>query len=194
MPRLYKQLKIPKQKTFGYLTKQKKQILRLKKRHFLDAFLATLPALHKTNLEKKKYKEIFGGVLRKVQDSLIVYHFKQFRRHNRAVVEAVRDRHYLIEKEDSNKVEIVAKNRGKRSGQTFPSLKEYGRDFDYIRPGKVCYRSGKGFKPGDVVLYKGKRKVVKGSGENGCRTNLIGGKVRSKDCKLLLRNTGIVCL
>ena len=194
MPRLYRQLKIPKQKTFGYLTKEKKQILRLKKKHFLDAFLVALPVLHRTNLEKKKYKEIFGGVLRKVQDSLIVYHFKQFRRHNRAAVEAVRDRHYLIEKEDSNKVEIVAKNRGKRTGQTFPSLKEYGEDFDYTRPGKVCYRSGKGFKPGDVVLYEGKRKVVKGSGGRGAQTVLVEGKVKSKDCVLLLKNSGIVCL
>ena len=193
MPTLYRQLKLEKQKTFGYLTKSKRKLLRVKKFHFLDAFLSGLPALYRTGLDRNSYKQIFTEVLK--ENALLVYHFKQFRRHNRAVVSAQRDRLYKLDGK------VVAKNRNKRTGQTFPSLRDYrehgrsGGEFDAIYPGIKQVRSGKGFKPGDVVLCRGEKHVVKGSGAKGYRTGLVGiGGVRSGDCTLLLCNTGIVCL
>ena len=187
MPTLYKQLKLTKQKSFGYLTKGKRKLLRVKKHHFIDAFLTALPALYRTDLDKKEYKSLFTEVL-KGQD-LLVYHFKQFRRHNRAVVSAQRDRLYKLDGK------IVAKNRNKRLGQTFPCLKDHKGEFGAIYPSVKQVRSGEGFNPGDIVLFKGEKRVVKGSGAKGYRTGLVGlGGVRSGDCALLLCNTGIVCL
>ena len=48
-----------------------------------------------------------------------VYHIKQFRRHDRAIIKSQRERTYYLGKK------VVAKNRRRRFEQTVPSLHEW---------------------------------------------------------------------
>ena len=64
-------------------------------------------------------------------------------------------------------------------------------------PGKKVIRSNfSKFAKGDTVKYEGKVYIVKGYGEMGRRLGFVGQKqyVPTKHCKLVTRNTGIVCL
>lgn len=170
--------------TYGYETKEKRRALALEKDHIVDAYLISF-----TNTEDIPAVDF---------NNVVVYQFKQFRRHHRQIIHAVRDRNYKLEKK------IVAKNRSKRTGQLTDSLKELvekeGRQILcrlQILPGKKVKRSNFGaFRKGDVVRYKGRRYVVKGYGEMGRRLGFVGQKqyVLAKDCQLITRNTGIVCL
>lgn len=177
------------QATYGYETKEKRRKHELKKEHYIDAYLASLTS---EQIEKEK---IAGCVL---------YEFQQFRRHNRQLIHARRDRNYYEDKRDQ-KNPIVAKNRHKRMGQTSDSLAEY-----VAQKGKQCLgmlrvtrgqkmiRSKKEkFKPGDVVLREdGTQRIVTGSGHNGYSVTLLFEKkyeIASK-CRLLAKNNGLVCV
>lgn len=170
-------------KTYGYETKEKRRKLGWLKDHHIDAYLTTLDNAEKVDLNL---------------DDILVYEFMQFRRHHRQITHAVRDRNY----KDGKK--IVAKNRRKRTGQSSDSLAELlenkGRKYLHslrVLPGKKVKRSAfNEFAKGDVVRYKGKTYVVKGYGEMGRSLGFVNEKkyVPSKDCQLVIRNTGIVCL
>ncbi len=171
-------------KTYGYQTKEKRRKLGCPKEHHIDAYLATLD-IDKDNLKIDV-------------DDILVYEFKQFRRHHRQITHAVRDRNYKEGKK------IIAKNRRKRTGQLTDSLLELleSKDQQYLHslrvlPGKKVTRSNfNEFSKGDVVRYKGKTYVVKGYGEMGRSLGFVNEKkyVPTKDCRLVIQNTGIVCL
>ena len=170
--------------TYGYETKEKRRELDLPKRHHVDAYLATLA-------EASQAKKINW-------DRVPVYEYQQFRRHHRQLINATRDRNYKEGKK------IIAKNRRKRTGQKKDSLAELVEKRGvailprlHILSGKKVVRSAfKEFKKGDVVRYLNRVYVVKGYGENGRSLGLIGEKayVPAKDCRLVTRNRGIVCL
>ena len=170
--------------TYGYETKEKRRELDLPKLHHIDAYLVTLA-------EENQAKEINW-------DSVPVYEYRQFRRHHRQLIHATRDRNYKEGKK------IVAKNRRKRTGQKKDSLAELVEKCGMaivprlsILSGKKVVRSNfKEFRKGDVVRYRNRVYVVKGYGEKGLRLGLVGEKdyVPAKDCRLVTRNRGIVCL
>ena len=170
--------------TYGYKTKEKRRELGLAKEHFIDAYLVSL-------------KDADDGA--EIDwENMDVYRYKQFRRHHRQIIHAMRDRNY----KDGKK--IVAKNRRKRTGQTEDSLLELienkGKSIMAclrILPGKKVIRSMfKAFAKGDVVKYKGKHYVVKGYGEMGRRLGFVDCKdyVPTKECRLVTRNQGLVCI
>mgnify|MGYP001609636203 FL=1 len=170
-------------KTYGYETKEKRQSLGLPKKHCLDAYLASW--------------EVPSSLHPSVSE-FIPYQFQEFRRHNRQTIHATRDRNYKLDKK------IVAKNRRKRTGQLADSLQEFvasrglaSLHLMAIYPGTKVRRSRFDlFRRGDVVLYQGKVAVVKGYGEMGRSLGFVSQKqyVPAKNCSLMLKNTGIVCL
>ncbi len=170
--------------TYGYETKHKRRELGLEKDHITDAYL--ISSEDKEKITKEKLEDIS------------VYQVRQFRRHHRQIIHAIRDRNYK-----DGKI-IVAKNRHKRMGQTADSLqdlieKEGKQILSRLRvlPGKKVKRSKFNlFRKGDIILYKGKRYVVKGYGEMGRRLGFVNEKnyVPTKDCQLLSRSSGMVYL
>lgn len=185
------------QMAFGYETKTKRWKGELWKAHYVDAYLASLEM---EAVQKQEMKEKL--------DECLVYEFKQFRRHNRQLIHARRDRNYYEKKEKSKKKEkdkIVAKNRHKRTGQQTASLPEYvlergekclGR-LRVERGRKVVRTKKENYKVGDVVLQEDHTLgVVTGSGHNGYSVMLYGLKkyVVAAKCKPLLRNCGLVCI
>jgi hypothetical protein len=170
--------------TYGYETKEKRQNLGLPKSHCIDAYLVSFSDEDKIGSIKSS--------------DLIVYEYKQFRRHHRQLIHATRERNY----KDGTK--IVAKNRNKRTGQKSDSLTELvakkGKQILArlrVLPGKKVIRSGYDeLRKGDVVRYKGTYCVIKGYGEMGMRVGFAMQKdyVPSKECSLVLQNAGMVCL
>lgn len=170
--------------TYGYETKEKRQVRKWPKRHEIDAYLISVE-----NADRAADIE---------WNTVPVYEYRQFRRHHRQLIHATRERNYKKDKK------IVAKNRKKRTGQKYDSLtdvveREGRRILPHLRvlPGKKVRRSGfNQFKKGDVVRYKGQTYVVKGYGEMGRRLGFVGQKdyVPANDCRLVVRNKGMVCL
>lgn len=128
----------------------------------------------------------------------------QFRRHDRRLVSRVEDRKYY--QNQNGKLTCVAKNKGQgRTGQTDPSLDTYREEHGDVAVSQLIVgKRGKGkiairkkdvpWTPGDVVRYKGQRKVVKGSRSYGSQIGFVGEKeyVKSKNCVLIYRNQGMV--
>lgn len=168
--------------TYGYETKEKRLSQQLSKSHTLDAYLISLE-------EEIIHPEFYN---------FVPYRFQQFRRHNRQLIYALRDRNYKLGKD------IVAKNRNKKTGQTKESLHEFILDKGAsclsslkVYPGTKVHRSKfDKFRRGDTVYYQKKRYVVKGYGEMGRSLGFVGEKkyVLAKECKLIAKNTGLVCL
>jgi hypothetical protein len=135
--------------------RSRRQNLGLPKSHCIDAYLVSFS-------DKDKIGTINSS-------NLIVYEYKQLRRHHRQIIHATRDRNY---KEGTK---IVAKNRNKRTGQESDSLAELvakkGRPIMArlrVLPGKKVIRSGYDeLRKGDVVRYKGTYCVIKAYGEMG---------------------------
>jgi hypothetical protein len=197
MPYLYKEIqKIMGAKNvqicYGYETKIMRKSLGLGKTHYNDSYAMALMAAKQTS---------------KIQD-ITPYMFKQYRRHNRQFCDAERDRLYKKGRE------IAARNRKKKMEQKNPSLEDYREELitsigkkeaARVISGLTVYKAIKRIRTsikeipmpqGSIVMYKGKRMVVMGVLNKG---NLLvlenhEGYVPVKECKLLARNSGIVCL
>lgn len=198
LPFLYNYLEadtIPVSRTYGYITTHCRKKWGITKSHALDAYVM---AINKVRVSPALGYDIFP-----------VFKYAQFRRHKRKLISRIEDRKYY--REDNGKSICVAKNRGAgRTGQSDkPGIMEYKNEHGEkavatLRVGK----KGKGkkaiidkkklpnFYPGDIVRYNKTRKVVKGSRNRGTRLGFIGEKeyVKSTDCQLIRRNTGIVCV
>ena len=148
MPKLYEWLKANFQtvsKVYGYQTKDKRREFDLPKKHWIDAYLVSL-----------------GDIKPHDVSNYEPFYFKQFRRHNRAVIQRQEDRKYYIGKKK------VANNRGKRTGQKGDSLKELvtkkGESILNkltVKPATRPKRSSKPFGMGDVISFKGQVFTVK---------------------------------
>jgi len=176
-------------KTYGYETKFKRKTLDVEKKHFIDAYLTTIE----------------NGDLAKVNidfDDVHVFYYTQFRRHNRALTNQVKDRHYIMGKKT-----IIAWNRNKRTGQTKPSLAEmtaehgekYHHTFTLVRPGDRVIKCGYNtIGRGDLVEYKGQHYIVSGHSK-GVKIELYGeykNRISAgvKKCRLVMKNTGMVVI
>ncbi len=179
MPRFYEWLEdnfSTVSKTYGYETKDKRREFGLEKEHWIDAYLIGIQD-SKPNLNTRN-----------------LFQFKQFRRHNKANIIRQEDRKYYLNKTK------VANNRKKRTGQTLDSLKDYIKkggkaDNLTVKPAIRPKKKKQIFNMGDIVLYKGKRYVIKGGA--GYYVGFVNHKEYNKKIKntvLLTRNQGICCL
>lgn len=169
-------------KVYGYQTKERRRELHLVKAHYLDAYLASLDEAGQMSPESK---------------GVVVHHFHQFRRHNRQLIHARRDRNYKEGKK------IVAKNRKKRMGQKSDSLAEvlaqkgerYLACLKIARGTKMLRSKKEKYRAGDVVIREsGTARIVKGSNHKGYSVTLVGEEkyLPISQCLLLTKNTGLV--
>jgi 5-methylcytosine-specific restriction endonuclease McrA len=201
---------------YGYEARELREKYGLKKEHYVDAYIASFDREGMQESQRQSLKEKI--------ERCVVHEFQQFRRHNRQLIHARRDRNYYAgtrEYESTGdhggtrdhkgtgdhgaKNKIVAKNRHKRMGQTGDSLAEYTAQKGQqclgklrVTKGQKMIRSKKEkFKPGDVVLREdGTQRIVRGSGHNGYSVTLLFEKKYeiASKCRLLAKNKGIVCV
>jgi 5-methylcytosine-specific restriction endonuclease McrA len=177
---------------YGYETEAARKSFGLAKSHSNDSYAMALMAIGQASRIEK----------------IEPYRYKQYRRHNRAFCDAQRDRLY---KKDGK---IAARNRRRRTEQEGISLAEYRSELITALGKKIAtreisklkvYRAVKKkstsikdvlFPPGCAVNYKGQRAVVKSFFNKGSSLILegISGYVPAKDCQLITKKAGIVCL
>ena len=156
--------------------------------HVLDAYLIGLIAL--------------GIEPTEVPDNH-TYFIKQYRRHDRAIIYAQKERTYKLNGK------VVAKNRYKRTDQHDDSLHEFylglKRTHGKIEARRICsrlkvlkstrsYNNPNRVMPGAEFLYHGERYILRGQ-QNGGLYFLAEGcdkRLPSKECMLTKRNTGLV--
>lgn len=165
------------EKTYGYITKDKRRELNLSKEHHIDAYLIS----SKDNQFK-------------IGKELQHYRYKQFRRHNRANIEYQRERNYYLENKK------VAVNRHKRVGQIVDSLEdlvikngEYITNLISVKPAIRAKRKKKNISLGDTIKYKNNFYTVKGSTNNYlCILGNDDIKPIMSKTNLVFKNTGMV--
>ena len=156
--------------------------------HALDAYLMGLIAL---------------GVKPIKAPDIHTYFIKQYRRHDRAIIYAQKERTYKLDGK------VVAKNRRKRMDQHEDSLHEFYLKLKQTRgkveAHKVCsklkvlkstrsYNNPNRVMPGAEFLYQGERYILRGQQNSGLYFLAEGSDKRlpSKECILTKRNKGLV--
>lgn len=156
--------------------------------HALDAYIMGLVAL---GIEPKN-------------PNIHTYFIKQYRRHDRAIIYAQKERTYKLDGK------VVAKNRHKRTDQHDDSLHEFylglKRTHGKIEARRTCsrlkvlkstrsYNNPNRVMPGAEFLYRGERYILRGQKNNGYYYLAEGmGDIpfKAKECILTKRNTGLV--
>ncbi len=156
--------------------------------HVLDAYLMGLVAL---GIEPTSIPDIH------------TYFIKQYRRHDRAIIDAQKERTYKLNGK------VVAKNRYKRMDQHVDSLHEFyvklKRTHGKVEACRICsglkvlkstrsYNNPNRVMPGTEFLYQGERYVLRGQQNGGLYFLAEGNDKRlpSKECIITKRNTGLV--
>lgn len=119
---------------------------------------------------------------------------KQFRRHNRALINNQRERTYYLDGK------AVAKNRHKRYEQKCDSLEEFTlKNLDKVakltvKKSKRAYNNPDRIMPGAKFLYKNKEYVLVAQKDNGCRYKGYGMEnyVKANECQIIKYNQGLV--
>jgi len=178
------------QDTFGYITKTVRLNNNISKSHANDATIIAFS----DNLKMQNIQD-YSWI-----DLDISLNFKQYRRHVRNHVHRHEDRKYYI----AGRKKCVAWNRNKRETQSKPSLTDVNRamrakklHFELIpRSGKAIRRklnTAIKFRPGDIIKHNNNYSVCKGwASTQGKVIFTDGGKAKSKDCKVIYNNSGIV--
>lgn len=158
--------------------------------HVLDAYLIACHAIDCAPYEINKEH---------------VYHIKQYRRHDRALIKAQTERIYQYEGK------TVAKNRNKRMDQKEKSLYEFYLENEKLFGKKVAqkivsnlkvkksvrrYNNPNRLMPGAEILHNGKRYIVRAQQNNGFYYLAEGYdnnlRLRADECKIVKHNTGLV--
>ena len=181
--------------TNGYHTAKARENLGIEKNptanpcHVEDAYLIAVSHL---SVQPK-----FSGMKK-------VYHIKQFRRHDRALIKAQRERTYYLRKK------AVAKNRRRRFEQTAPSLHEwyieqkrlYGkaearrlqRELT-VKASQRYYNTFDRVMPGARFIYEGQEYILTGQLSNGKYYRAYGCGERNflaAKCRVIQQNEGLV--
>ena len=144
------------------------------------------------------------GVQPKIFQMENIYTIRQFRRHDRALVKAQRERTYYLEGK------AVAKNRRRRFEQTVPSLhdwylvqkKLYGKVEAHrlqqmlsVKRSKRNYNNLRRIMPGARFIYGGQEHVLTGQMANGRYYRAYGCGEKNfpaSKCRILRQNEGLV--
>ena len=191
MPQLLKELTkiLPLYVTTGYETHMIRESVGLPEKHkdsthYMDAWCIAMSIIGTYEI----YPDFSG-----------LYQIKQFRRHNRARIQAQKERTYYYNGK------AVAKNRHKRTGQVnsknpFPSLAEYLRDHPEhkgrltVRKSTRSYNNMERNLPGTIYTDHGKQFVLR-SQSNGIQLYSLDNIYHNiKNCKLKKHNSGLVII
>lgn len=164
--------------TTGYETQELRKKLNLPKDHHIDALCIAMN----------------GSGVRPDLELPHVNLIKQFRRHDRAIINNQRERTYYLNGK------AIAKNRHKRFEQTGDSLEEFAVN----NPDKVSkltvkkstrsYNNPYRVMPGAKFLYEGKEYTLTGQITNGAYYKAYGSdrNFPAKKCKIIEYNKGLV--
>ena len=144
------------------------------------------------------------GIQPKISQMGKAYIIRQFRRHDRALVKAQRERTYYLEGK------AVAKNRRRRFEQTVPSLHDwyltqkklhgkaeahYLHQMLSVKPSKRSYNNLHRVMPGARFVYDGQEYVLTGQISNGKCYRAYGCGEKNfpaSKCRILRQNEGLV--
>ena len=163
----------------GYETKALRECLGARKDHPEDAVCIAA----------------IGAGISDATDDIDSFEIKQFRRHERSIIKAQRERTYYLDGES------VCKNRHKRTDQKDDSLEEFAKKYPKdvgrlkVKKSKRLYNRLERTLPGAVFIYQGKRCVMTGQRNLGAylyADGLTKNGVKAKDCRILHQNTGLV--
>jgi hypothetical protein len=174
--------------TDGYVTAAVRELYGLSKDHDVDAWCIAASSL--------------GSV--SVPSVFVPFVVRRFRRHDRSLVQAQRERAYYSDGK------LVAKNRHKREGQVrCDSLEEARAKLPEaevsqlaVKKSKRIYHDPGRLLPGAVFLDdKGRRHVLRGTGNNGSKLvsdtlpeTKSGRCIAKSKCAIIAHNTGLVYL
>ena len=150
-----------------------------------------------------------------VKQSETCHEIRQYRRQDRAIINAQKERAYYISRNGSGKPELVAKNRNPRTGQSdakekTPALSEWyrkrcleagkkqaqkERSQMVAVPSMRRYNNPERLMPGTEYLYKGKRYIMHGQQNNGYYIYPASQPkkiVPARDCVIIRKNAGLV--
>jgi hypothetical protein len=178
---------VPIQDVCGYITDVMRVFQDLPKTHSIDAnIIATCDSLgYQEELSTYEFEDLENELK-----------FVQKRRHIRNHVSRTEDRKYYVGKK------LVANNRRKREGQKKDSLEDFRKkslEKVTVKPGVKRPRISNTkvrFKPGDKVLYNNRICTCYGWGSTHGEVGLIevGSYVKTRFCKVIAKNSGLVCL
>jgi len=132
--------------TFGYITKSARITLGLAKSHHNDAFVITCG----TNQERS--------------ETIVI----QQRRHNNRSLETFKDAKYIDTRDGEIRggKELSSGRRKRNKNLSSENLRQYRGE--NVRPGTRSIRRKRyPLRPGDIVLYKGQKRIVKGTHSEG---------------------------
>ena len=134
-----------------------------------------------------------GADIPNVTDGIGAYEIKQFRRHDRSITKAQKERTYYLDGK------AVCKNRHKRTDQRDDSLEEFAKKnlpdvgMLTVRKSTRSYNHMERNLPGTEVIYNGKRYITRGNHNTRYMLyGLDGAGVPGSKCKIIQRNTGLV--
>lgn len=193
MPKLLRELPklAPTFVTTGYETHRIRESVGLPKKqkddgsHYMDAWCIAMSVIGTFDMEP---------------DFSSLYHIRQFRRHDRAIIKAQKERTYYCDGK------TVAKNRHARTGQVdtrnpFPSLAEYLQEHPEQRGRLTVRRSTRSYNntkrdlPGTIYTENGRSFVLRATQSNGARLYGIDEGTdyhKTANCKLSKHNAGLV--
>ncbi|MCF7910840.1 HNH endonuclease [Candidatus Pacearchaeota archaeon] len=181
---------VPTQDTLGSITKIVRLNSGIEKTHENDAkIIALCDSLELQDIKNYKYSDLDNHVT-----------VKQYRRHDRALVNQLEDRKYYLKDDLSSRPKIVAWNRNKSSVQTKDSLTDLRKKQKNIqvitKSGGPIYRRGninRRFIPGQLINYNGEIDICRGWASTQCKVILENnGYVKQKLCKVVRNNSGLV--
>jgi len=129
-----------------------------------------------------------------IEDNLTTLEVKQFRRHNRAIINNQRERSYYKDGK------LIAKNRRPRfeqQGKALSDLTLTRKELSVltVKKSKRYYNTSKRIMPGAEFVYQGERYILTGQLSGGQYYRAYGqGKKNfpSKDCRIIRYNRGLV--
>ena len=134
------------------------------------------------------------GVAPDITDEAETFEIKQFRRHNRAVINNQRERTYYLDGKP------VAKNRKPRFEQKGKALSDAGLSRQElsrltVKKSMRYYNSPDRIMPGTVFMYEGERYVLTGQLSGGQYYRALGCGSKNfpaRQCRIVDRNRGLV--
>ena len=137
----------------------------------------------------------YSSGITNIIDAMQAFEVKQFRRHNRAIINNQRERTYYLNGE------AVCKNRNKRMDQKKDSLAEYRKKNPdsvkdlTVRKSVRRYNDPCRLFPGTEFMFQGERHIMSGCITGGQYFRAIGdGKTNypAAKCQIIRHNTGLV--
>ena len=150
-------------------------------------------AIEKDHPEDAVCIAMYGAETTDFSDNMGAYEIRQFRRHDRAIIKAQKERTYYLNGK------AVCKNRHKRTDQKDDSLEEFAQKHPSdvgrltVKRSQRSYNNMKRELPGAEVVYNGKRYITKGNHNSRYTLYEVNGAgVPFTKCRVIFKNRGLV--